>query len=396
MTKRILLGVTADTSLCLMQGLPERLVSEGWEVHVASDPGPNGAALSEVDGLAVHPLAMARKPSLRSDSRAFVAWLRLLAKVRPDVISVGTPKAGLLGSVAGFVLRVPRRVYVLRGLRYETSKGLARVALKSMERLACASAHEVLAVSHSLAALAIHDRLVVPSKVVVLGRGSSNGVDVNRFATSDADRKEAKKERWPEAADTPTVGFVGRIHPDKGLDLLADAVALLAADGVPGRLLVVGASDSPDGEDLRVRLLESGFDVEFTGPVTDVAPLLRLMDLQCLPTKREGFPNVVLEAAAAGLPTVATNATGVSDAIVDGETGIICDSREPSEMAAALRAMLQSSSLRKAMGGCAYQFVRSHFGRESVQAELANYYANFTNSAHFARRTLRKVHKHAN
>jgi len=374
MTKRILVAVTADASLGLMQGLPERLLDEGWDVHVVSSPGPKSDALATVDGIAFHPVEMARNPSVLNDLRALMRWIRLVREVAPDVASVGTPKAGLLGGIASFVNRVPRRIYVLRGLRYETSTGLARVLLKTLERVACLSAHDVLAVSHSLRDVAIADRLVPSHKVVVLGRGSSNGVDMDRFAVTSAERRAAKVERWPDAPSVPTIGFVGRIHPDKGLDILADAVGILAADGVPGRLLVVGGGDGEQGESLITRLRESGFDVEFTGAVPDVAPYLRLLDVLCLPTRREGFPNVVLEAASAGIPTIATRATGIPDAILDGETGLICPTRDPEDLAEALRTLLESADMRVSVGSAARHFVLMNFERELVHSNLLAYY----------------------
>lgn len=376
MTKRILLAVTADASLGLMQGLPERLRDEGWDVHVVSSPGPKSEALAMTEGVTFHPVEMARNPSVLNDLRALIRWIRLVHAVAPDVASVGTPKAGLLGGIASFVARVPRRIYVLRGLRYETSTGLARVLLKTLERVACLTAHDVLAVSHSLRDVAIADRLVPPHKVVVLGRGSSNGVDMDRFAVTSDERCAAKAERWPDSPEVPTIGFVGRIHPDKGLDLLADAVGLLAAHGVPGRLLVVGGGDGVESERLTARLRSSGFDVEFTGPVPDVAPYLRLMDVLCLPTRREGFPNVVLEAAAAGIPTVATRATGIPDAILDDETGLICHQREPQELAGMLRRLLTDSSERARLGDSAHRFVRSAFARADIQTHFAAFYAS--------------------
>lgn len=375
MSERILLAVTADTSLNLMRGLPERLRDEGWDVHVVSSPGPDSHRMADIDGVAFHPVEMQRNPSLLGDLRALASWIGLLRTIRPDVTSVGTPKAGLLCGIAGVLARVPHRVYVLRGLRYETSSGPARFALKTLERVACYCAHEVLAVSHSLRDIAIADGLVAPERIVVVGRGSSNGVEVARFTVEPSRRHTAKAERWPDRPEVPVIGFIGRIHPDKGLDLLADAVALLAKESVQARLLVVGGSDSDRGDDLQRRLRNSGFDVEFTGAVADVAPQLCVMDILCLPTKREGFPNVVLEAAAASIPTVATWATGVPDAILDGKTGLICLTRDPAEMAANLQSLLESQSLRVAMGAAAKEFVQLHFERASVHSNLVTYHA---------------------
>ena len=118
---RIVLGVTVDLSLRLMAGFPQYLAERGWDVHVVSSPGARLDALAGVDGVTVHALTMAREPSPVSDLRSLIAWMRLLRRLRPDVVSVGTPKAGLLGGIAARLTRVPGRVYMLRGLRLETS-----------------------------------------------------------------------------------------------------------------------------------------------------------------------------------------------------------------------------------------------------------------------------------
>lgn len=384
MKKRILLGVTADVSLGIIQGLPESLRDEGWDVHVVSSPGPKSDVLATTEGITFHPLEMARDPSLLKDLRALARWFHLVREVAPDVTSVGTPKAGLLGGIASYVNRVPRRVYVLHGLRYETTRGVFRRGLRILEMLSCQTAHEVLAVSHSLRDRAVKDGLANASKFAVLGRGSANGVDIDRFAVSPDEREAAKAERWPNTPDVPTIGFVGRIHPDKGLDLLADAMEILAADGVESRLLIVGGADGEDSEALIKRLRQSGLNVEFTGQVLDVTPYLRSMDILCLPTRREGFGSVIIEAGAAGIPTVATRATGVVDAIVDGRTGLLCPSREPRELASLLRRLVTDESERTRLGESALQFVRTEFGRTKVQSRLIHFYT--TPASHQCRR----------
>ena len=366
MQRRIVLAVTSDVSIGLMTGFPEYLAANGWDVHVVSSSGPRSQALAASPGVSVHHLEMRRDPAPLDDLKALVRWVRLLRSIRPDVVSVGTPKAGLLGGIAGVLARVPSRVYMLRGLRYETTEGLKRSVFVALEKVSVACAHRVVAVSSSLRDVAIADRLGRASKFHVVGSGSSNGVDVDRFATTPGERNAAKATRWPGRPDVPVVGFIGRVHPDKGLDLLADAVEILAQREIPGRLLVVGGSDDPAGEALVQRLQRTGWEVEIVGAVSDVAPLLKVMDLLCLPTKREGFPNVVLEAAAAGIPTVATMATGVPDAIVDNSTGSICRNRDPRRLATLLIDMLSNPQLRHERGEAALNRVRDEFSRESV------------------------------
>lgn len=371
--RTILLGVTSDVSIGLMTGFPAYLADQGWEVHVVSAGGPKSRALEGTPGVSVHTLPMRRDPAPLADLRSLLTWIRLLHAIKPDVVSVGTPKAGLLGGIAGWLTRVPARVYMLRGLRYETTSGQRRNLLRQLEKLSAGTAHRVVAVSESLRRIAVADRLGPAWKFDVIGSGSSNGVDIAHFATTSQQREAAQQEHKDI---TPVIGFIGRIHPDKGLDLLARATEVLARRGTLGSLLVVGASDDPQGENLRTTLEESSWDVTLTGPVSDVAPLLRRMDVLCLPTLREGFPNVVLEAAAAGIPTVATAATGVSDSIVDGETGLVCADRDPEHLADLLARLLDSSELRNQLGNQANMRTLAHFGREQVWKNAEKYYAS--------------------
>ena len=193
--RTILLAVTSDVSLSLMAGFPAYLVSQGWDVHVVSAPGPKLQPLAELDGVSVHALEMRRDPAPLHDLRSLMSWIRLLRKVRPDVMSVGTPKAGLLGSLAGLLTRVPARVYLLRGLRYETTAGLKRTILLGLERLSAACSHKVVAVSESLRKTAVADGVSPAHKMVVIGSGSSNGVDMERLATTAEDRTRAQNDR---------------------------------------------------------------------------------------------------------------------------------------------------------------------------------------------------------
>ncbi len=372
--RTVVLGVTADQSITLLRGLPQFLREQGWDVHVVSTPGPLLERLAADEGVTVHGLAMARNPSPLSDLRALAKWIALLQKLRPASLMVGTPKAGLLGSLAGFVTRVPRRIYVLRGLRLETTTGLPRFALASLERLTAAASHTVLAVSHSLAQLYIDSRLAPRRKVRVLGEGSSNGVDVHAHelgalpegALADA---QARASLTP---DLPVIGFVGRLTRDKGLAVLMEAAERLSAKGLSFQLLLVGGVDSEDGREILARLMESAIDVSAVGHVDDPRPYFHLMDVLCLPTFREGFPNVVLQASASRVPTVTTRATGAVDSVVDGVTGLLADIGDSSSLAAALEPLIRDPDRRMAMGQASRKRVMQHFDQVDVWARTAD------------------------
>lgn len=375
--KRILLGVTVDMSLSFMAGLPAYLVTRGWEVHVVSSPGPLLSALAKQDGVVTHPIEMARNPSFFGDLKSLLEWLRVVREVRPHLISVGTPKAGLLGILAARILRVPRRVYHLRGLRLETSKGVGRLLLKSAEKFVVSGSHRVLSVSFSLQGRALELGVASAEKLTVLGHGSSNGVDLKAFDRSNFSEAALEALRTSTGLDpsAPVVGFVGRLTEDKGLKVLAEARALLHERGIDHQLLVVGGIDGRGGDTFVSTIMTTGRPAFVTGRVTDPAIYYQLMDVLCLPTLREGFPNVVLEAAAAGIPAVTTDATGAIDSVVDGQTGFIAHMGSAEQIADLLEKLISSESLRVSLGEKAKARATEFYSRESVWEMTEGFYS---------------------
>lgn len=374
---RILLGVTVDLSLTLMRGMPEYLVSQGWDVHVVSSPGERLSQLGGIQGVTTHSLAMARNPSPLRDMIALYRWIALLRSVRPDVISVGTPKAGLLGSVAAWVTRVPKRVYHLRGLRFETATGIQLTILTFLERLTAAAATHVLSVSNSMRNKYIAMKLAPASKVAVVGAGSSNGVQLEEFAETlfGATEVENLRNSLGIVQGIPVVGFVGRLTEDKGLLVLAEARRLLAGWGTEYQLLIVGAIDDSAGERNLASINAFGRSAIITGFVSKPAAYYRLMDIFCLPTYREGYPNVALEASASSLPIVTTDATGAFDSVIDGVTGVLTHVGDPVSLAEALRRLVGDADARASMGTEAFNRVKADFAREHVWALLGEFYS---------------------
>ena len=378
--KRVIVGVTIDMSHQLMAGFPEVLAADGWDVHVVSGPGKNSDRLAALPGVTAHAISMRRDPSVTNDLRSLYEWARLIAKVRPSAISVGTPKAGFLGTLAAFLLRVPVRIYLLRGLRVETTTGARRFILSSIERLTMICSTEVLAISPSLARRVTELRLGSARKIKVLGSGSSNGVDTVEYAPgrfSDAELDEFRRS-LDLRENVPTIGFVGRLARDKGLADLADALGILTEREVEWQLLVVGGSDDGSGVDALKKLAEFGPKVVLAGHVDRPARHVALMDVLCLPTLREGFGNVVIEASASGVPVVVSNAVGVVDAVRNGVTGLVAPVGNPTALADQLEKLLLDPAYARQLGAQGREWAVSTFERSVVQAAyLANLNARY-------------------
>jgi len=375
-SRTILLGVTVDASLILVRGFPEYLRDHGWSVHVVSASGPNLDRLRSIPGITTHAIEMTRNPSPVADFKALISWVRILKRVRPSVTSVGTPKAGLLGGIAALITRVPHRVYILRGLRMETAKGLQHRILSFLECVSMFTAQTVVAVSPSLRSRTLESGLVAPEKLTVIGSGSSNGVDLLHF-----DRRSIPVTQLSELQQSlnitpgvPIIGFVGRLAPDKGLAVLSEARALLIEKGYDHHLLVVGGIDDQAAPELLSGLRTLGRPIIETGHVSDTRAYYALMDILCLPTRREGFPNVVLEASAMMVPTVTTKATGAIDSVVDTTTGLLVDVDNPKQLARALMSLLSSPDSRTTLGRAARERVERHFSRPIVWSNMDLFY----------------------
>lgn len=364
----ILFGVTIDYQLRYHAGLPEALAQEGYEVHVVSGDGPTLQGLSQVPGITTHVLPMARKPSPLADLKALYRWRALLRRVRPRVVLIGTPKASLLGILAAAFVRVPTRIYELHGLRLESASGVGRRVLAAMEWITCRRATEVIAVSQSLADVAIAEGVVRPGRIGVLGAGSPGGVDIERFSLARADPsgRVRTREEWEIAADAAVVAFIGRLTADKGLNELAGAIAVLGAQRLV-HLLVVGSVDDESGRIGVERLRATGIPVSFTGEVAEIDEYLAVSDVLCFPTKREGLPTVVLEAFAARVPVVAMRATGVVDLVVNEETGMLVEQNDAEALSAAMAEVLENVELREKIITNAYERVVRDFSRDLVQ-----------------------------
>lgn len=378
--KRILIGVTIDEQLQYRQALPQALVARGWEVHLVSEDGQRLRAFADQRGVFVHPMAMRRQPSPAHDLAALISWIRLIRRVRPDVTMIGTPKAALLGNLAAAICRVPRRIHDLLGLRAEIATGLGRSILLALERFTAARATEVLVVGESLRARVIELRIASATKSVVLGHGSADGVDIDRYNRLSADQRGIGTLRGQLDLDPlkPTIGFVGRLARDKGLPELADALKRLRDRGLEVEVLIVGRVDDRSG--YLEQLEASGQRIISAGYQFDPAPYYTVMDAFCLPSLREGLPNVVLEAMAAGAVVVASDATGNVDLVRPGSTGYLVPRRSAGELADALEAAVRDIERSERYSAAALAMVAEHFDSRDVRDRILRYLTSSTAS----------------
>jgi glycosyltransferase involved in cell wall biosynthesis len=371
--------VTVPTSLFFLTGQVSFMRARGFDVHAVASPDPFLARFGEQEGIPVYPVPLTRSITPLQDLRALWRLWRLLRRLAPDVVHAHTPKGGLLGMIAAWLARVPARVYHIRGLPLVTATGWRRRLLAATERTSCTLAHRVLAVSHSMRQIAVAEGLCDPGKVTVLAGGSGNGVDAaGRFVPQPAHVRRDARVRHGIPQDALVIGFVGRIVREKGAVELATAWRSLREADPRLHLLLVGRVDADGAEDAIppevLAELRSDPRVHLTGVEPETPPLYAAMDVVALPTYREGFPNVALEAAAMALPIVATRVPGCVDAVEDGATGVLVPARDPDALAGALRRYLADASLRARHGSAARARVLASFQGEAIWSAMAAEY----------------------
>ncbi|HWE83913.1 MAG TPA: glycosyltransferase family 4 protein [Terracidiphilus sp.] len=379
----IVVGVTHPQTCLVLRGRLRSLRAAGFRVVLISSPGELVTRIADEEGVEHCAISMQRGISPLADLISLVRLCFALIRLQPAIAEFSTPKAGLLGSIASFLCRVPVRIYILRGLRLETAAGMTRRILQLCERITAACSHLVVCNSVSLRSQAHALGFVQRGKVRVIGNGSSSGVDVRHFIPPSSPTPDRVRESLGIPAGAPVVGFVGRLTRDKGIPELLDAFDSLQVDFPEARLLLTGWFD--DSEDAlspaqRARITNHP-RIHCTGFVSDTAPYYHAMDVLALPTLREGFPNAILEAAASGLPAVSTFATGARDAVLHGRTGLLVPPGDPQALAAAVKRLLLSPELRREMGTAARAWVVEHFMHTSVQSLTVALYRSLIRDA---------------
>ena len=301
----------------------------------------------------------------------------ILRKNCLDSVFSVTPKAGLLLMVAGFIARVPNRAHMFTGQVWATRSGPVRFFLKKIDRLIVKFSTHLLADSSSQRDFLENERVVDKGGVTVLGNGSISGVDTIRFNRDSKKRKDIRDE-YDIPVDSLILLFVGRLNKDKGVLDLANAFNKLNAPGQSElHLMVVGPDEGKMKKQMKLILSPSAKKrIHFVDFTDCPEKFMAAADIFCLPSYREGFGSVILEAAACGIPAVASRIYGLTDAVENGMTGLLHTAGDVSEMQTCLNKLINNSVLRNSMGKAARDRAVTFFGQEKVSREFYAYIAD--------------------
>jgi len=301
------------------------------------------------------------------------AWFRLRRLYRErafDLVHSFGPKAGLLSASAGRMAGTRARVHTFTGQVWAARSGAMRALLRAADGATARMATHLLADSASQRDFLVQEGVAKPGQCRVLGMGSVSGVDLRRFRPDAAARRAVRSELGLNE-ETPMILYLGRITRDKGVLDLALAFGQVEGSAV---LAMVG----PDEQGLRDEVLRlsaaAAPRLRFVD-YTDVPErYLAAADLLCLPSHREGFGSVVIEAAAAGVPAVASRIYGVVDALVEGETGLLFEPGDARGLARQLSVLLTDRALREKLGAAARSRAVEHFSQDAALRALENLY----------------------
>lgn len=325
------------------------------------------------ENVTIHSIPIQRQIRLVADLKALWLLWRFFRDEKFDLIHSVSPKAGLLSMMAGWLARIPFRLHTFTGQIWATRSGFSRLLLKSMDRLIVAFSTTILVDSFSQQHFLIEQGVLKTGDSLVLGEGSISGVDVERFSP-DLEQRSVIRDELEIGDHTFMLLFVGRLKRDKGVMELVEAFSKLRKKYVDAVLVVVGEDEENLKQSMTRGLLEERDRVHFISFTKTPEHYMAAADLFVLPSYREGFGTVVIEAAACGLPAVVSRIYGLTDAVVDGETGLFCEARSVDTLCQSMEILAFDERLRLFYGKQALQRARKSFSQNQLTTELVGLY----------------------
>ena len=367
----------------------DAIVRSGMDVTVISSYGPElGKLKSGALPLRIITVEIARSISLMKDVRALWQLFWLFRRERFDIVHSTNPKAGLIAAIAGLFAGVPVRLHTFTGQPWVSLHGPLRWVARWGDSLIGRLNTQCYADSESQRQFLVEQGVISPHRVSVIGAGSVAGVDLERFnATRFSDQDCAQtKVKLGIPADAPVLLFVGRITADKGVRELLAAFHEIKQTGSRAHLVFVGPFDveRSAGNEIMRGDIDDIPDTHVVGYTDQPEVYMAIADISCLPSYREGFGTVVIEAAAMSVPTVGTDIYGLSDAVVNGETGMLVPPRDSIALMRALSSLLDNPVRCDAMGAAGRRRAEKLFDAKQVNERVIAEYRRLLSSVHHA------------
>lgn len=329
----------------------------------------------KIDNIRIVNIPLERKISLFKDIVALFALIQFFRNNSFTSVHSVTPKSGLLGMTAAYITRVPNRFHTFTGQVWATKDGFSRYLLKKLDWVICLFATNVFADSFSQAEFLITQGVCKKNEMTVLGGGSISGVDLKRFTCNKELRRKLRLEL--SANDSMCVFiFIGRLCKDKGVYDLFDAFLSLAKSNKNIQLWMVG----PDEEGVQPSLESQSFEfheqIRWVGPTFTPELYMNAADVLLLPSYREGFGTVVIEAAACHVPTIAYRIEGIVDAVIENETGLLVTKGCVINLSDAMQSLANNVELRSRLADSASNRVKNDFSSDRITNAWLKFYSH--------------------
>lgn len=322
-----------------------------FEVIGISSPGEALEEVQKTEGINTIAIEMKRTISPIADLKALLKLIQLFRTEKPNIVHTHTPKAGLLGMLAAKITMVPHRLHTVAGMPLIVATGFKRKVLNLTEKLTYTCATKVYPNSYGLMDFIVENKFTNLNKLKVIGNGSSNGIDTSEFDPSliSEQSKQNLKKSLGIADDDFVFIFVGRLVGDKGINELIKAFKDLLSEKLKfnSKLLLVGPFENELDPLLPETLLEIQDNnyIISVGAQKDVRPYFAISDCLAFPSYREGFPNVVMQAGAMGLPSIVTNINGCNEIIQHHQNGLIIPVKDANALENAMRQLVEDEIL---------------------------------------------------
>lgn len=386
--KKLIRITTVPLSLkVLLKGQLRFMASNGFDVKGVSSEGEELREVHENEGIAVEAITMSRKITPFQDLKSLWEMWNFLRKEKPQIVHTHTPKAGIIGMLAARLAGVPHRLHTVAGLPLMEATGTKRKILNIVEKLTYSSATRVYPNSKGLYDFILQNNFTQSNKLKIIANGSSNGIDTTFFSPDQVTELErvTLREKLNIQPDNFVFVFVGRIVSDKGINELIKAFSeLQTVENKPAgiKLLLVGGLEN-DLDPLNPETLaeiNQNKDIISVGFQQDVRSFFAIADALVFPSYREGFPNVVMQAGAMGLPSIVSDINGCNEIIIEGENGLIIPSKNVEKLKEKMLTLAKDKNLYTKLKGNSRRMIENKYEQSVVWNALLEEYEGLLQS----------------
>ncbi|NRT10968.1 glycosyltransferase family 4 protein [Flavobacterium sp. 14A] len=340
--RKLIRITTVPVSLKILLKGQCKFMSDYYDVIGISSDGSELQKTALDENITVIPVQMTRVISPVRDLVAVYNLFRIFKREKPFIVHTHTPKAGTVGMIAAKMAGVPNRLHTVAGLPLLEVTGNKRRLLNFVEKITYGCATKVYPNSFGLKEIIIKEKFCRALKLKVIANGSSNGINTDYFNSEVAASKVVNREQLGIFESEFVFIFVGRLVSDKGLNELVQAFKILSAEYNNVKLLLVGGFEN-DLDPLLPKTVDeinSNNKIISVGYKNDVRPYFALANALVFPSYREGFPNVVMQAGAMGLPSIVSNINGCNEIVIEDYTGIIIPVKSADAIFIAMKKMM--------------------------------------------------------